>query len=138
MVYTYDIVRLGDGFYFGKWKHQDNIFICTVQASCMAEAERKVVLNMKQKVWTSNGKYQISPRSEFQPRYFNISDSKGIQDPETSILNKMEQPKLPKVWEVKKIEQPDGTFSWQTIKHEQPLMDENEAKRYILEQTFQD
>jgi hypothetical protein len=137
MVYNYDIVRLGDGFYFGKWKHQDNIFICTIEASCLDEAKRKIVTNLKQKVWTSNGKYSMSPRSEFEGRLLNVTDT-GT-DLETSIYKPADDDtKLPKIWEVKKLEQPDGSFSWQTIKHDKPLMDEVEAKKYILEQTFQD
>lgn len=138
MIYTYDLIRLGDGFYFGKWKHQDNIFTCTIQASCLDEAQRKVVNNFKQKIWTSEGQYSMSPRSEFQAHLLGTAEGKDAQDPETSILNKHEQPKLPKIWEVRKIEQPDGSTAWQTIKHDQPLMDETEAKKYILEQTFSD
>lgn len=136
MVYNFDLIRLGDGFYFGKWKHQDTIFSCTIQASCLDEAARKIIGNFKQKVWTSNGKYSMTPRSEFQYRLLNITTDKNSQDLETSVLNRSEQPALPKIWEVKKLIQPDGSASWQTIKHEQPLMDEMEAKKYILEQTF--
>lgn len=137
MVYDYDLIRLGDGYYFAKWKFKEKIFTCTFEATCLNDAERKAVLNFKQKCWTSNGKYTIPPRSEFQGHLFTITD-KDSTDLETSILTKMKTPDLPKVWEVKKINQPDGTFSWQTIKHEHPLMDENEAKKYILEQTFVD
>lgn len=135
MVYNYDLVRLGDSYFFAKWHYQGQLLTCTFQASCLDEAERKAVANFKQKVYTDPKLKTFGGRSEWLAKLYNIADAKESFDPEVSTFKK---PNLPKIWEVKKCEQPDGTFSWQTIKHECPLMDENEAKRYILEQTFSD
>lgn len=138
MVYYYDLVILGDSFYFAKWEHKGHILTCTVNASCISDARRKIIVNFKQKIYTSNGK--IPPfveRSDWQPKVFNTQEIHDV-DYNRVILKKDKDlaNDQPKIWEVKKIELPDGTTSWQAIKHEVPLMTEFEAKKFILEQQF--
>ena len=136
MVYYYELVSLGDGFYFGKWDYRGHILTCTVNASCISEAQRKIIINFKQKIYTSGGKLpEFVNRSDWEPKVMKTIEMSNI-DLNTSIIKNDVPKELPKIWEVKKVELPDGTFSYQAIKHETPLMDEVEAKKYILEQQF--